>query len=65
MSLPPNRSPLWGLAALVIVCTTLTTCLSTLYRHGFVLDKDGWTVFWTAISAAIVPVVRSIYGGKS
>jgi hypothetical protein len=62
--LPSRGHPVWGIAALVVICTTLTVCLNVVYASGFVLDKDGVTVSMTAASGILMLILRHIFGAK-
>lgn len=64
MPLPQRNHPVWGIAALTVICTTLTVCLSVVYKSGFVLDKDGITVSMTAASGVVMLVLRHFFGAK-
>ena len=65
MKLPPKDSPLYPLASLCIVCGTLYMLLDKIYDHGFVMDKDGFTILGTIASALIVPAIRTVFGGRT
>lgn len=62
MIMPPKGHPIWGLMALGVMCTTLCICLDKVYDHGFVLDKDGFTVGITGISGVVMIVARHFFG---
>ena len=62
--MPPKGHPVWGIAALVVICTTLCVCLDKVYATGFVADKDGLTVFCTAASGVVMLVLRHTFGTK-
>jgi hypothetical protein len=62
--MPPKGHPVWGIAALIVICTTLTICLNVVYASGFVLDKDGVTVSVTAFSGVVMLVLRHFFGAK-
>lgn len=64
MPLPNRTHPVWGIAALIVICATLTACLSVVYQHGFVLDKDGITVSMTAASGVVMLVLRHFFGSN-
>lgn len=52
----------WTALHLLIVCGTLYLCLNLLYKHGFTIDKDGWTMLATLVSTGVVPLLKAIYG---
>lgn len=62
--MPPKNHPVWGIAALIVICTTLTVCLKYVYASGFVPDKDGLTIGATAFSGIVMLVLRHILGAK-
>jgi hypothetical protein len=64
MPLPSRGHPVWGIAALVVICTTLATCLNVVYASGFVLDKDGLTIGATAFSGVVMLILRHVFGAK-
>lgn len=60
MRWPEKDSPFWPCITMMVFCGVQYLCLDKLYKHGFVLEKDGLTMALTVVSAIVTPLVNRI-----